>query len=74
MLAFEYEPLVFSLEPKTLDEKKDKGDTSGAGPSNTRTIEEELGDLRGGKESPNRVAAIKTYALEQILERNESIV
>ncbi len=37
MLAFEYEPLVFSLEPKTLDEKKDKGDTSGAGPSNTIT-------------------------------------
>ncbi len=63
MLTFEYEPLVFSLEPKTLDEEKNKGYTSGAGSLGTRTIEEELGDLKGRKESPNREAISKTYAL-----------
>ncbi len=30
MPSFEYEPLVLSLKPKNLDEKKDKGDTNGA--------------------------------------------
>jgi hypothetical protein len=39
MLLFEYEPLVLSLEPETSDEKEDKGDTYGIGPSCTKIIE-----------------------------------
>jgi hypothetical protein len=54
--------------------KKNKGYTSGAGPLGTRTTEEELADLRGGKASPNREAISKTYALEEILEPRESVV
>ncbi len=30
MPSFEYEPLVLSLEPKTLDEEEDKRDIDGA--------------------------------------------
>jgi len=37
MPTFEYDPLVLSLELKTLDEEKDKGDTSGVRPSDTIT-------------------------------------
>ncbi len=50
MPSFEYEPLILSLEPETLDEEEDKGDTYGARPSCTR-VAKELGDLRGGKDS-----------------------
>jgi hypothetical protein len=39
MPSFEYEPLVLSLDLETLDEKKEKGDTNGVGPSSTRVIE-----------------------------------
>jgi hypothetical protein len=60
MPTFEYDPLVLFLEPKTLDEEEDKGDTSGVGPSYTKTTKEELGDLKGGKKSPNREATGKT--------------
>jgi hypothetical protein len=37
MPTFEYDPLVLSLELKTLDEEEDKGDTSGVRPSDTIT-------------------------------------
>ncbi len=40
MPTFEYEPLVFSLDSKTLDEEKDRGNTNGAGPSGIRTSKE----------------------------------
>ncbi len=32
MVAFEYEPLVLSLELKTSNEKEDKGNNDGVGP------------------------------------------
>lgn len=60
MPTFEYDPLFLSLEPKTLDEEEDKGDTSGVGPSDTITTKEEPGDLKGRKESLNREAIGKT--------------
>jgi hypothetical protein len=34
-LWWEYEPLVLSLEQKTLDEEEDKGDIDGIGPLGT---------------------------------------
>jgi hypothetical protein len=49
-------------------------DTNGAGPSTTRTLEEERGDFIGGKESLNRKVTGKTYASEQILEPIEFVV
>jgi hypothetical protein len=64
----EYEPLVFSKKPETLNEEKDKGDIGGARPLGIKTTKEELGDPKGRKESFNKEVAGKTYALEQILE------
>jgi hypothetical protein len=61
MPPFEYEPLVLSLELDALDEEEDKGDTYGVGPTGIRVVEE-LGDLRGGKDS------LEKEAIEQILE------
>ncbi len=58
--SFQYEPLVLTPKPKTLDEEEKKRNIVGARPSCTRTKEEELVDLRGRK--VNGV----TYALEQI--------
>jgi hypothetical protein len=49
MPSFEYEPLVLSLEPKTSNEEEDRGNVNGVGPLGTKTIEDELGDLRGGR-------------------------
>jgi hypothetical protein len=40
MPLFEYEALIISPKPKTLDEEEDKGDTYGVGPSSTRIVEE----------------------------------
>ncbi len=74
MLAFEYEPLVFSPKLETLNKEEDKGDIGGVGPSNTKIVEEEPEDLKGGKESPNKEVGGKTYASEQILEPEKSIV
>ncbi len=31
MPSFQYEPLVLSIEPKTLDQEENKRDTNGAG-------------------------------------------
>jgi hypothetical protein len=38
--SFEYEPLVLSLEPETLNEEQDKMNTDGAKPSCTRVAKE----------------------------------
>ncbi len=62
MPTFRYEPLLLSLKPKTLDEEKDKGNTDSAWPSNTKTTNEELRDLKGGKDSSKRKNGGKTYA------------
>jgi hypothetical protein len=40
MPLFEYEALILSPEPKTLNEEEDKGDTYGIGPLGTRIVEE----------------------------------
>ncbi len=61
MPSFEYEPLILFPEPKTSNEVEDKGDTNGVGPSCTKTSKQELGDLRGGKDSLKREVANKTY-------------
>jgi hypothetical protein len=50
MPSFEYEPLILSPKPKISNEEENKGDTYGARPLGTRLLEE-LGDLRGGKDS-----------------------
>jgi hypothetical protein len=50
MSLFEYEPLILSPKPKTLDE---------AGPSSTRVVKE-LGNLKGGKDSLEREVAKQT--------------
>jgi hypothetical protein len=46
----------------------------GVRPSSTRTIEEELGDLKGGKDSPKKEVGGKTYVSEQILEPIKFVV
>ncbi len=73
MPEFEYEPLIFSLEPETSYEEEDRGDINGVGPLGTRTTEKELGDFKGGKESPNK-EVVSRHALEQILEPKEFVV
>ncbi len=70
----EYEPLVFFWKLETLNEEEHKGDIGGARPSGIRTTKEELGDPKGGKESPNMEVAGKTYASKQILEPIEFVV
>ncbi len=65
MPSFEYEPLVLSLDLETLDEKKEKGDTNGVGPSSTRVIEQPR-NLRGGKDSPKREAVEQALKILKI--------
>ncbi len=64
------------LHPKheISNEEEDKGDIGGVGPSNTRILEEELGDLKGGKENSNREAINKTYASKHILEPKKNVM
>jgi hypothetical protein len=59
---FEYEPLVLFPEPKTSDGEEDKRDIDGVGPLGTKVVEQ-LRDLKGGNDSPER------KAIEQILEQ-----
>ncbi len=63
MPSVEYEPLVLFLELETLDDEENRGDIDGAGRSSTRVLEE-LGDLRGGKDSLEREDVEQT--LEQV--------
>jgi hypothetical protein len=60
MQTFEYEPLVFSPKPRTSYEEEDRGNTNGARPSSTKTIEKELGDFKGGKDNPKKAVANET--------------
>ncbi len=60
MPSFEYEPLVLSLKPQTLDDEEDRGDTYGASSSRIRVVEE-LGDLIGGKDSLDREVAEQIF-------------
>jgi hypothetical protein len=48
---FQYEPLVLTPKPKTSNEEEERRQINGVGPSKTRTVEEELADLRGGRDS-----------------------
>jgi hypothetical protein len=48
---FHYEPLILILESETLEEENKKGQINDAKPSKIRTIEEELVNLSGGKDS-----------------------
>ncbi len=48
---FNYEPLILILESETLDEEEERGQTNDAKPSKIRTIEEELVNPNGGKDS-----------------------
>ncbi len=74
MPSFEYEPFVLSQEPETSNEEEDKRNIDGVGPSSTRIIEEEPGDLRGGKDRPKKEANGKTYASKQTLEPIKFVV
>ncbi len=67
MPSFEYEPLILSPKPKISNEKEDKGDIDGAGPSNTR-VPKKPWDLKGGKDSLER------EDVEQTLEQIKSIL
>jgi len=64
MPSFEYESLVLFLELKILDEEEDREDTDGVGTSNTKVVEE-LGDLKGRKDSPKREAIKQTLTILQ---------
>ncbi len=59
MPSFEYEPLVLSPKPKTLDEEENKRDIGGAWPLGTKVVKEPR-DLRGGKDSPEKEAIEQT--------------
>ncbi len=50
--SFQYEPLIFTLKPKTSDEEKERGNIDGARPSSIRTKEEELTNLKRRKDNP----------------------
>ncbi len=56
MPSFEYEPLVLSLEPKTSNKEKDRGNIDRARPLGIKATEEP-GHLKGGKDSHEREAA-----------------
>jgi hypothetical protein len=50
--SFQYEPLIFTLEPKTLDEEKKRGNANGVRPLGIRTEEGESANLKGRKDNP----------------------
>ncbi len=62
--SFQYEPLILTPKPKTLDKEKERGNTDGVGPLGTRTKKEELTNLRRGKDSPHKEVDSMIYALE----------
>jgi hypothetical protein len=70
---FQYEPLVLTLESKTLDEEEERGQTNGVGPSKTRTIKEEPVDLKGGRDSSQKEAKGMKNVSKQILKPLEYI-
>ncbi len=74
MPSFEYEPLIIFPKPKTSNEEEDKGNTDGAGPSSTKTTKQELGNLKGRKDSPKREVIGKTYTLKQTLKQVEFVL
>jgi hypothetical protein len=59
---------------KTLDEQEKRGNIDGVGPSNIRTEEEELANLRGGRDSFEREVGGMTYPSKHTLELIESIL
>jgi hypothetical protein len=73
MPSFEYEPLVLFPKLMTLGEEKDRGNIDGVGPSCTKTTKE-LGDLKGGKDSPKRKVVGKTNTSKETLEQIKSIL
>jgi hypothetical protein len=54
--------LIIFPKLKTSYEEENKGNIDGVGPLGTRTSKEELGDLRGGKDSLKREVGCETYA------------
>jgi hypothetical protein len=50
--SFQYEPLIFTLEPETLDEEEKRGNANGVGPLGIRTEEGELAKFKGRKDNP----------------------
>jgi hypothetical protein len=48
---FQYKPLILTLELETLDEEEERGRYNDARPPEIRTIEEELIDSSGGRDS-----------------------
>jgi hypothetical protein len=67
MPTFEYELLVLSPKPGASNDKEDRGNTDGVGPLDTKTLEEETRDIKGGKNSPKREVGGETYASKQYL-------
>jgi hypothetical protein len=49
--SFQYEPLVLTPKPKTLDEEEKRGNIDGAGPSKIKIEEEEPTNIKEGKNS-----------------------
>lgn len=66
--------MVLYPKHETLNEEEDKGDIGGVGPLNTRIVEEEPGDLRGGKEKFIKEAISKTFASKHILEPKKNVM
>ncbi len=70
---FQYEPLVLTPKPKTSNEEEERRQINGVGPSKTRTVEEELADLRGGRDSSQKKVGGMKNVLEQTLELIEFV-
>ncbi len=63
---FGNEPLVLILELETSNVEEERGQINSVRPSNTRTLEEELVDLKGGKDNSHK----KTRGMKYVLEQN----
>ncbi len=48
--SFQYELLILTPEPETLDEEEEKGQTNVVGPLKTRITKQELVDIKGGRD------------------------
>jgi hypothetical protein len=57
-----------------LDEEKERENINGTRPLGTRIEKEELANLKGGKDSPQREAGGVTYASKQTLGPMEFIL
>ncbi len=71
--SFQYELLILTLEPKTLNEEKETGQTDGVGPSKTNN-RKELAYLKGGRDRSQKEVGGMKYVAEYSLEQLEFVL